>query len=370
MDTLSQPGSLPWEHAPTPGRRVRPRKPAPALPDQPVTPAFLTHRFLPLASDHPVLYRNRRVQGEFFRSVDHLARLYRLVAPEVTDLPYPLNIHAAFVHLKQQLERAQPALSLAIVQTNEGITTLATAKEVDLQGCLYYIPLRPIFRLLRRKKAREVGPILLGIAAYIRQKMEMPCYSDWGSYMANVHGILEQWVDDMDGQRDEKEAAEYYSEFRRAEKVGYYMQQKLRQPARITKLTSCLQTFDPVGEWQVRLRQLAGDFIQLDHAYPNRSLFEEIPTGFLDEEARDEDRVSKDQYLSFVYDHYSWLGEEVNDYVETSLQECPIVDVPVTVQFFHEPQCKEAHDPTYEVTCLRLLNEFAYLLNNIDHEEY
>jgi len=310
------------------------------------------------------------VQGEFFRSVENLARLYRLVIAEVTDLPYPSNIHAAFVQLKQQLERAQPALSLAIVQTNGGITTLATAKEVDLQGCLYYIPLRPIFRLLRRKKARQVAPILLSIAGYIRQRMGMPCYSDWGSYMANVHGILEQWVDDMDGERDEKEAAEFYREFRRAERVGYYMHQKLRQPARRTKLISYLQTFDPVGEWQVRLGQLAGDFIQLDHAYPNRCLFEEIPTGFLDEEAREEDRVSKEQYMSFVYDHYSWLGEEVNDYVETSLQECPVVDAPVTVQYFYEPQPEERHDPTYEESCFRLLNEFAYLLNNIDHEEY
>jgi hypothetical protein len=224
MDTLPQPGLLPSKHAPTRGRRVRPRKPAPALPAEPVTPAFLRDRFLPLAGDHSVLYRSRDVQSEFFRSVDHLARLYGLAVPEVTDLPYPLNIHAAFVLLKQQLERAQPALSLAILQTSDGVTTLATAKEVDLQGCLYYIPLLPIFRLLRRKKARQITPILLGIAAYIRQKMGMPCYSDWGSYMANVHGILEQWVDDTEGERDEKESAEYYREFRRAERVGYSMQ--------------------------------------------------------------------------------------------------------------------------------------------------
>jgi hypothetical protein len=302
--------------------------------------------------------------------VDHLARLYQLEVPEVTDLPYPLNIHAAFVPLKQQLERAQPALSLAIVQTNEGITTLATAKEVDLQGCLYYIPLLPIFRLLRRKKARQVAPILLGIAACIRQKMAIPSYSDWGSYMANVHGILEQWVDDMDGEREEKEAAEYYREFRRAEKVGYYMQRKLRQPVRITKMAAQFETFVPAGLWETRLQELAVYFLQLDRAFPNRCLFEEIPTGFLDEEARDEDRVSKEQYFSLVYDHYSWLGEEVNDYVETSLQECPVIDAPVTVQYFDAPQPVERHDPTYEVTCLRLLNEFACLLNNIDHEEY
>lgn len=370
MDTLSKPGSLPWEHAPTRGRRVGPRKPTPALPAQPVTPAFLTYRFLPLATDHPVLSRHRRVQHEFFRSVDNLTRLYQLVVPEVADLPYPLNIHAAFVQLKQQLERARPALSLAIVQTNGGIITLATAKVVDVQGCLYYLPLRPIFRMLRRKKARQVAPILLGIAAYVRQKMGIPSFSDWGSYMANVHGILEQWVDDMDGERDEKEAAEYYREFRRAERLGYYTQRKLRQPARLTKLPFYLQTFEPVGEWQGRLKQLASDVLHLHHDYPDRCLFEEIPTGFLNEEAREEDRITKDQYLSFVYDHYSWLGQEVNDYVETSLQECAIVDAPVTMQYFHEPQCKEAHDPTCEVTCLRLLNEFAYLLNNIDYEKY
>ena len=370
MDTLSQPGSLPSKHAPTHGRRVRPRKPAPALPAQPVAPAFLRHRFLPLAGDHPVLSRNRRVQGEFFRSVDNLTRLYGLVVPEVTDLPYPLNIHTVFVQLKEQLERVQPALSLAILQTSDGVTTLATAKEVDLQGCLYYIPLLPIFRLLRRKKARQITPILLGIAAYIRQKMGMPCYSDWGSYMANVHGILEQWVDDMDGERDEKESAEYYREFRRAERIGYYMQRKLRQPVRITKMAAHFKAFVPAGIWETRLQQLAVYFLQLDLAFPDRCLFNEIPAGFLEDEAREEDRVSKEQYLSFVYDHYSWLGEEVNDYVETSLQECPVVDAPVTVQYFHEPQPVERHDPAYEEACLRLLNEFAYLLNNIDHEEY
>jgi hypothetical protein len=288
----------------------------------------------------------------------------------VVGLNYPLNIHAAFVQLKQQLGRVQPALSLAILQTSDGVTTLATAKEVDLQGCLYYIPLLPIFKLLRRKKARHIAPILIGIAAYIRQKMGMPCYSDWGSYMANVHGILEQWVDDTEGERNEQESAEYYREFRRAERVGNYMQRKLRQPLRIAKMATDFKAFVPAGTWQTRLQQLAVYFLHLDLAFPGRCLFNEIPTGFLDEETREEDRVIKDQYLSFVYDHYSWLGEEVNDYVETSLQDCPVVDAPVTVQYFHQPQTKECHDATYEETCLRLLNEFAYLLNNLDHEGY
>ncbi|HEV2353265.1 MAG TPA: hypothetical protein VGR89_03435 [Puia sp.] len=267
------------------------------------------------------------------------------------------------------MEKAHPALSLAIVQTKEGITTLATVKPVDLRNCLYYIPLHPIFRLLRRKKARQFTPIVLGIAAYIRQKMAMPFYNDWGSYMSNVHRILEQWLDD-EPQLDEKESADYYRDFRRAEKVGYYMQQKLRQPTWIQKLFFYLQAIKPVGEWQTRLRKLAEDFLHLDLAFPDRCLFNEIPTGFLEGDVQDEDRISKDQYLSFVYDHYSWLGEEVNDYVETSLQECPVVDAPVTVQYFDQPQHEERHDPTYEETCFRLLNEFAYLLNNLDHEKY
>ena len=168
---------------------------------------------------------------------------------------------------------------------------------------------------------------------------------------------------------DEKESAEYYREFRRAERIGYYMQRKLRQPVRITKLAAHFKAFVPASIWETRLQQLAVFFLQLDLAFPDRCLFNEIPTGFLEDEAQ-EDRVSKEQYFSFVYDNYSWLGEEVNDYVETSLQECPVVDAPVTVQYFHRPQAKECHDATYEETCLRLLNEFAYLLNNIDHEEY
>lgn len=369
MDTLPKPGALPRGHAPTPGRCLHPRKPAPALPDQPTAPAFLRDRFLPLVADHPILRRSRRVQREFFRSVDNLCGLYKIRVPEIASLPYPINIHATFSQLKQQMEKAHPALSLAIVQTKEGITTLATVKPVDLRNCLYYIPLHPIFRLLRRKKARQFTPIVLGIAAYIRQKMAMPFYNDWGSYMSNVHRILEQWLDD-EPQLDEKESADYYRDFRRAEKVGYYMQQKLRQPTWIQKLFFYLQAIKPVGEWQTRLRKLAEDFLHLDLAFPDRCLFNEIPTGFLEGDVQDEDRISKDQYLSFVYDHYSWLGEEVNDYVETSLQECPVVDAPVTVQYFDQPQHEERHDPTYEETCFRLLNEFAYLLNNLDHEKY
>ena len=357
-------------YEPVTGRRVRHRQPAQTLSAPPVAPAFLTHRFLPLVADHPVLRPSRRVQGEFFRSVDNLTQLYQLTVPEITALPYPLNIHAVFVQLQQQLERTLPTLSLAIVLTKEGVTTLATARAVDVQGTLYYIPLLPIFKLLRRAKARLVSPILLSLAAYIRQKMGVPSYCDLGSYMADVHDILEQWVDDSGAERDDRETAECYREFRRAEAVGWYMHRKLLQPARIANLPSYLQAFEPVGTWQTRLKQLAEDFLRLDLAFPGRCLFKEIPTGFLEEETEEEERVSKGQYLSFVCDHYSWLGEEMNDYVETALQDCSVVDAPVNVQYFHQPQTIECHDPTYEVTCLRLLSEFAHLLNDIDYAEY
>lgn len=370
METISQPGPSPSKHAAIAGRVVRPRKSAKDLPGQSAAPAFLRHRFLPLVNGHPVLTRSRRLQDEFFRSADHLGRLYRLTIPEAMDLPYPLNIHAVFVQLKQQLERVQPALSLAVIQTNERKTTLATVRPVDLKGNLYYIPLLPIFSLLRRKKARRITPVLLGIAAYIRQKMGMPCYSDWGSYIANVHDILEQWVNDSEGERDEKESADYYREFRRAERVGYSMQRKLRRPGRITNLPRYLDAFKPVGTWQTRLQQLAVDFLKFDLDFPGRSLFSEIPTGFLDAEAKEEDRVSKEQYLSFVYDNYNRLGQEMIDYVESSLQECPVVDAPVTIQYFHMPQSVECHDSTYEEACFRLLNEFACLLNNLENEKY
>ena len=368
MDTILPHGPLHGEHEPTRGRRVRRRKPAKAMPTQQIAPAFLTHRFLPLAGDHPVLRLNRRVQGEFFRSVGNLARLYRLTEPEMTGLPYPLNIHATFVHLKQQLEKAEPALSLAIVQTKEEVTTLATVKPVEIGGALYYIPLLPIFKLLRRAKARQIAPILLSLAAYIHQKMGLPTYTERGSYIADVYSILEQWVDDTDADRDEKETTECYREFRRAEVVGDYMQRKLRQPMRITMLLSYLQAFEPVGTWEVQLRQLAVDYLKLDLAFPDRSLFNEIPNYFLEEE--EDERVCKEQYLSFVYDNYSWLVQEMSDYVENSLQECPVLDAPLTVQYFHQPQSKECHDPAYEVACFRVLNEFAYLLHNINHEEY
>jgi hypothetical protein len=368
MDTIQQHGPQPRRHEQIAGRRVRYRKPAQTLPTQPFAPAFLRHRFLPLVADHPILSRNRRVQGEFFRSVGNLAQLYRLAVLEMTGLPYPLNIHATFVHLKQQLEKAHPALSLVIVQTKDGTITLATAKAVDLQSTLFYIPLLPIFNLLRRPKALQISPILLSLAAFIRQKMGVPDYRDRGSYMADVYSILEQWVDDTDADRENKETELCYREFRRAEVVGDYMRRKLRQPVRITKLFSYLQAFEPVGTWQNRLLALGVDFLKLDLAFPDRSLFGEIPAGFL--EGEEEERVGKDYYLSFVYDNYSWLGEEMNDYIETSLQECPVVDAPLTVQYFDQPQSKECHDSTYEMECLRLLNEFAYLLNNITYAEY
>ncbi len=100
----------------------------------------------------------------------------------------------------------------------------------------------------------------------------------------------------------------------------------------------------PLSIWETRLQQLAVFFLQLDLAFPDRCLFNEIPAGFLQDEPREEDRVSKEQYFSFVYDNYSWLGEEVNDYVETSLQESPSLTPRLRFNISIEPQAKECHD--------------------------
>ena len=153
MDTLSQPGSLPSKHAPTQGRRVRPRKPAPALPAQPIAPAFLRHHFLPLAGASGFIPKQTGTR-RIFPVRRQFDAVIRASGPGTGELPFPLNIHTVFVQLKQQLERVQPALSLAILQTTDGVTTLATAKEVDLQGCLYSIPLPADFQIA----APEKGP--------------------------------------------------------------------------------------------------------------------------------------------------------------------------------------------------------------------
>lgn len=370
MDTLSQYGPTTESYERAPRRRVSRRQSAQALSNQPPAPAFLTHRFLPLAADHAVLHRNKRVESEFFRSVDHLVTLYRLSVPKCVDLPYPLNIHAVFQQLKEQLKTSQPDLSLAIVQTDKRITTVATVKAVAWQDTLYYIPLLPLFKLLRRKQARHVAPILVGIAAMIYQKLGIPMYTERNSYLADVYSILHQWVDDTEAERTEQETAQYYREFRRADAVGYHMQRKLRQPLRIIKLSRYVQEFKPVGPWQNRLRELAGDFLALGQKFPRRCFFRDIPTGIWEEDMEDEDRIRKDNYLSFVYDNDGCLGEEMEDYVNTSLQDCPVVDEPVTVQYFNEPQPVELHDATYQKTCLFLLNEFCHLLNDLDHDEY
>jgi hypothetical protein len=156
---------------------------------------FLKHSFLPLADGrHEELEQWQAVEREFFASLSHLTSLYGFTPKKASDSVFPENIRNAYRHAAEQLKAVRPDLSLIIVQDETHPACLATIKPLNTGVCLYYVPIRPLWDLLRDRKQKKLANLLLSVYAYLYKVVQVPHYRDGGIYLGTTYEMMQDWT--------------------------------------------------------------------------------------------------------------------------------------------------------------------------------
>ena len=127
---------------------------------------------------------------------------------------------------------------------------------------MYYIPVVPLFKMLKDPKRKKTAQLLLSVCSYLYHIAQIPYYRQEESYLYWLYEMMNDWVE-QDEETEETES--YKSELRNAEYIGDRIEQKLFNRTNLKVFEQRLNRFKSVDMfdkecWQVACNAFA--FVQ------------------------------------------------------------------------------------------------------------
>jgi len=325
--------------------------------------AFLRHRFVPIISKMPEQLKNQmEVERDFFNSLSHLQNLYGFEVEDNSDLFYPCNIAAAWQEAVYQMDKVAPETGMALMGGEFEKVTITTYKSYNVGQFLYYIPLQPLWVLLQDKRRKPLAGVLLSVFAYLYQSVRIADYTSDDNYLYYTYERLRQWYKGDDGS-DRQCIKELKAAISLAKRKGKAIFARLGRTLHLRTFAKRLAAFHPMDEYETAVQQVAEAFLGLSTRYPDRAIGHSFLEGFIEPE--EIDRISPDQYLSFIWDNNDIVSDDLIEYINNDLMEMPVMDEPLAMQFFNRPQQQPCHDLSFETELFQAIDSLIYLLNNL-----
>lgn len=346
------------------------KRPQQACTDLPIGNGFLENRFLPLIEADEGEHRLfSEKQKEFFVSMENLCSLYKITPMYFSDFVYPLNISKCIAYLKQEIECSARDLQIMVLEDETHRATLSTIKTHDTKTTLYYLPLEPLYRLLKSKQNRPSADLLLSVTAYFYQHGKIPYFNDGYCYLCDTYGMIEEWILENEEEEDKAYRRHQLSYIRKMDRQSTSLLISLRRKKPLIEFKKRLHAYTPSNKVEEDLLSLAQKVFDLLCSYPTRSVMDNIIDDF-DEQDDQGERIRADQYLSFIWSRNDCLYDTLMETVNSALQEYSYIDEPMDIQFFDFPQEKPTHDLLFEETFFDLLNDLTDTLIDFEHEKH
>lgn len=326
---------------------------------------FLKTRFLPVRENkYPELKNRKEVEQSFFDSLGNLSALYGFALPDVSGQPFPVNIALAYRYAKERVQEVQKDLQLIITHSPQHPATLATVASYDIGRMLYYTPIRPVVDLLKKPEEQPVTDLLLSVFSYLYKIVRIPWMDEGSSFLSYCYEILQEWeLETAESEGDKDYLEDTIRRFEAMEEGRTLLYRQIIQPGHLPAWESRVKQFVPLKPEQKMLLDVAKELLVLYRQYPNRSAFDNIPDDLFAPE--EEERITPHHYLSFFWDSEDDLYDHLMEYINSYLQEYTVMDEPVAVQSFHQPQTTVYHDLDFEQRLFKSLDDLTILLNKL-----
>jgi hypothetical protein len=301
------------------------------------------------------------METDFFASMKNLTEYYHLDPINVAGLEYPYNVQAAFAELVSQLKNRTEEKPRIV--TKEKRLLLAVEQFYSTGRTLFYIPVLPLFRLVRQPGDRPLAELLLSVFCYLYHHAGVPYYRE-GSYLGQYYELVEEWHrEEFRYTEEAEEAADYFEKFnqiRAAKGYGDIILRKIRNKIHLEKFEQRIAGFTPADETESNLLSVAQTAFLLYRTFPNHSFDHSVEPIESDEN----DVIRSDAYVSFSATDYGWLSDYVDELLNGDLNECTDIDLPRSLVLFDRPDPLTDNFP-FEKQLFPMIAKLSSSLNDL-----
>ena len=321
--------------------------------------------------------KNAKTERNFYQSLSQLEEHYGIYPMETEDFEYPYNIVLSIWDIKKQLNEKIEHWDNTRLVENGDITYFTSSERYNTNATLYYIPVIPLYKMLKDKNRNKTAQLLLSVCSYLYRNVNIPYYRQEDSYLYWTYEMLNDWIEE-DEEIHENDSSK--KELRQAEIIGDFMEQKIFHTKNIEFFGQRLNQFKSKDDFDKECFQLSEKAYQLYNDYPDEQFLRNAKYNNISEqeiskqESLDEDNdsynyddeeavVSMDKYVSFYADDKGFIHQNIIDSVNNEFNEYGELQEPIIFKNFNgSPLNNDNLD--FENCLFELINHLTFILSN------
>ena len=343
----------------TKGRKPSAKRQAEIRADSNATNGLLKCTFLPKLKTAQSVQSCQKTERDFYKSLSRLAEHYGIEPMQTQDFEFPYNVVLSMWDMETKVKRTNINWdSFKLVQDSKR-TFFVSEERHNVGTTLYYIPIAPLFKMLKDPKRKKTAQLLISVCSYLYHIADVPYYRQEDSYLYWLYETHKDWVE-QDDETDETET--YKSELRNAEYIGDKVEQKLFNRSNLKVFKQRLNRFKSVDTFDRECWQVACNAFALCTEYPNTTIFSNATLPEKDPYDNDEDEIIRmEKYISFIADTRGWLYESLSDTINNEFNEYGAMEEPTISKRFDGSEIPTAN-LDFENRLFGLLNDLSGIL--------
>ncbi|MGK4879532.1 hypothetical protein [Elizabethkingia anophelis] len=346
--------------AKTKGRQPSAERQTEIRTDSNVANAILKCTFLPKLKTAQSVQACQKTERDFYKSLSRLAEHYSIEPMQTQDFEFPYNITLSMWDMETKLKRTNINWDGFKLIQNSGKTYFVSEERYNTGTTLYYIPIKPLFKMLKDPKRKKTAQLLLSVCSYLYHIVLIPYYRQEESYLYWLYETMNDWVE-QDEETEETETNK--RELRKAEYIGDKIEQKLFNRINLKIFEQRLNRFKSVDTFDKECWQVACNAFALCTEYPNATIFRNatLPEKDLYNDDYENEIIGMEKYISFIADTKGWLYENLSDTINNEFNEYGAMEEPTISKRFDGSEIPTT-DLDFQNRLFDLLNDLSGLL--------
>ena len=345
--------------AKTKGRKPSAERQAEIRTNSNATNGILKCTFLPKLKTAQSVQACQKTERDFYKSLSKLAEHYSIEPMQTQDFEFPYNIVLSMWDMETKVKRTNINWEgFKLIQDSKK-TYFTSEERYNTGTTLYYIPVVPLFQILKDQKRKKTAQLLLSVCSYLYHIAQIPYYRQEESYLYWLYEMMNDWVE-QDEETAETETNK--RELRNAEYIGDKVEQKLFNLINLKVFEKRLNRFKSVDTFDSECWKIARNAFALYTEYPSENIFRNATLPEKDPYDNDENEIiGMEKYISFIADTKGWLYESLSDTINNEFNEYGAMEEPTISKQFDGSEIPTAN-LDFENRLFDLLNDLSGLL--------
>ena len=343
----------------TKGRKPSAERQAEIRTNSNATNGILKCTFLPKLKTAKSVQACQKTERDFHKSLSKLAEHHSIEPMQTQDFEFPYNIVLSMWDMETKVKRTNINWEgFKLIQDSKK-TYFTSEERYNTGTTLYYIPVVPLFQILKDQKRKKTAQLLLSVCSYLYHIAQIPYYRQEESYLYWLYEMMNDWVE-QDEETAETETNK--RELRNAEYIGDKVEQKLFNLINLKVFEKRLNRFKSVDTFDSECWKIARNAFALYTEYPSENIFRNATLPEKDPYDNDENEIiGMEKYISFIADTKGWLYESLSDTINNEFNEYGAMEEPTISKQFDGSEIPTAN-LDFENRLFDLLNDLSGLL--------